>query len=312
MMELLIVSDVGGTQIRVAAYDANTLLCVNHGKILTKAPDQTPIQRLINLIWDVSGQGTIKAISIGLPGLIDIERGMVLKAPNIIGWSDYPARDLLMEEFSVPIWINNDANLAALGEWKYGIGQGHRNLLYLTISTGIGSGVIVENQLLLGATGLAAEFGHVIVEPNGDMCGCGQRGHLEAYSSGTAIASYVTHHLEMGRPSILRSHKPVQGLDIYLAAQEGDELAREAYARAGKYLGLAISNFLHILNPSIVILGGGVTQVGKYLLDPMHAALQQAIIHPEYVSRLLITNASLADNVGLQGALAFLLMKLAC
>src|SRR5690606_30569503 len=117
------------------------------------------------------------------PGFIDSANGVVIHAPNIPGWEDLPLRDLLSSRFNVPVHVGNDANLAALAEWRYGAGQGHHDLLYLTISTGIGGGVIIGNQLLVGTRGMAAEFGHVTMMPDGPVCGCGERGHLEAIAS---------------------------------------------------------------------------------------------------------------------------------
>ncbi|OJX47306.1 MAG: hypothetical protein BGO78_17730 [Chloroflexi bacterium 44-23] len=308
-MELYIVSDIGGTQIRVAAHDSSTLSCIDQKKIATQRQGQYPIQRLINLIRDISKDHILKAISIGVPGFLDLEKGIILNCPNIPGWVNFPIRQILTEQFNVPIYINNDANLAALGEWKYGIGQGHKNLLYLTISTGIGSGVIINNQLLLGTKGLAGELGHTTLEPNGPLCGCGQYGHLEALASGTAIKAYVEAQIESGRSSTLSGSINFQGNDIFLAARNGDSLAFEAYQRAGKYLGMAIANFLHIFNPSIVILGGGVTQVGDLLFKPTESSLRDHVIRPEYIDMLQLTKSSLGDDVGLQGALAYLVLN---
>ncbi len=306
-MELYIVSDIGGTQIRVAAHDSHTLSCVDQKKIATHMPGQLPIQRLISLIKEISNNHSIKSISIGVPGFLNLEKGIILKCPNIPGWENFPIKQILVEHFNVPIFVNNDANLAALGEWKYGIGQGHKNLIYLTVSTGIGSGVIINNQLLTGSTGLAAELGHVTMQPDGPLCGCGHRGHLEAFSSGTAIKAYILEQIQRGRLSMLSATDGLHGNDVFLAAKNGDTLAIDAYDRAGMYLGIAIANLLHTFNPSIVIIGGGVTQVGDLLFEPLERSLLERVIRPEYVENLLLTKASLGDDVGLQGALAFLI-----
>ncbi len=308
-MELYIVSDIGGTQIRVAAHDSHTLMCVDQKKIATQLPGQSPIQRLVNLIKEISKNHSINSISIGVPGFLNLEKGIVLNCPNIPGWENFPIKQILLEHFNVPIFVNNDANLAALGEWKYGIGQGHRNLLYLTVSTGIGSGVIIDNQLLTGSTGLAAELGHVTMQPDGPLCGCGHRGHLEAFASGTAIKAYIFEQLLAGKSSLVSATNGLHGNDVFLAAKNGDALAIEAYERAGRYLGIAIANFLHTFNPSIVIIGGGVTQVGDLLFKPLECSLYERVIRPEYIENLLLTKASLGDDVGLQGALAFLLQN---
>ncbi len=265
---------------------------------------------LIALIEGVVGIHTIKAIAFGVPGFLDLKNGIILKAPNVSGWTNYPIVQILVEKFHVPIFMNNDANLAALAEWKYGAGIGHKNLLYLTISTGIGSGVIVNESLLEGADGIAAELGHITLLPDGPLCGCGHRGHLEALSSGTAIRNYVIEQLNNGRDSMLINTPVLDGNNIVQAAQNGDLLAIEAYQRAGKYLGIAIANFLHIFNPSIVVLGGGVIQAGELLFSPMNSSLLESIAIEEYIQNLTITTATLGDDVGLRGALALLLLNI--
>lgn len=309
-MDVYIVSDIGGTQIRVAAYNSRSVQLVNQQKIPTQGYGQLPIDRIMALIETVTGFNTIKAISFGVPGFLDLKNGVIRKAPNVPGWTNFPIRQILQERFQVPVFMNNDANLAALAEWKYGAGMGHKNLLYLTISTGIGSGVIVNETLLEGADGIAAELGHVTILPEGPLCGCGHRGHLEALSSGTAIRNFIVEQINNGRESILNNTPILDGKDIVQAAKSGDSLAIEAYQRAGKYLGIAIANFLHIFNPSIVVLGGGVIQAGELLFNPMNAALLESIVVEEYVQNLSITTATLGDDVGLRGALALLLMNL--
>ncbi len=244
------------------------------------------------------------------PGFLDPDLGIVYEAPNIPGWENYPLRKILEEVFNIPIFLGNDANLAALGEWKFGAGIGHSNLLYLTISTGIGSGAILNNNLLLGHKGLAGEFGHVTVLPDGPMCGCGKQGHIEAIASGTGILNYVNEQISAGRTTILSNLEKITGKDVNQAALNGDALAIEAYNRAGYYLGIALANFLHMLNPSIVIFGGGVSFSGELLFAPMRKSLEERLISPAYLDGLTITTAQLGDDVGLKGALALVVTKM--
>jgi glucokinase len=154
----------------------------------------------------------------------------------------------------------------------------------------------------LGSHGLAAELGHVTILPDGPLCGCGQRGHLEALASGTGIAAYVAKQLASGRQSSLAG-KP-ETKEISQAAKNGDELANEAFQRAGHYLGLGVANYLMIFNPSIVIFGGGVSQVGDLLFEPMRETLNKSVLSKHYLQGLVITTAELGDNTGLYGALA--------
>jgi glucokinase len=209
----------------------------------------------------------------------------------------------------VPAYLDNDANLAGLAEWKFGAGRGHHDVLYLTVSTGVGGGVILGDRLLQGHHGLAAELGHVTVDASDSapVCGCGFRGHLEAFSSGTGIERFVADELAAGRKSTLTG-KP-SAMKIAEAALAGDELARKAYARAGEYLGIGVANYLHIFDPSIVIFGGGVSMSGNLLFEPFEASLHKHVFHPRYLEGLEIKQAELGDDAGLLGALALARMK---
>jgi glucokinase len=251
MVEHYLVADIGGTQMRAACFPVTSQKPVQVKKIATQGVQDTPLERLFRLLESVTPTGaTIKAISVAAPGPSDPYAGVVFEAPNIPGWTNLPLRKHLEEHFHVPTAIGNDANLAALGEWRFGAGQGHHHLVYITVSTGIGGGVIIDDKLLLGVHGLAAELGHVTVIPEGPLCGCGQRGHLEAIASGPSIARWVQEEIHQGVPSLLPGDRSLSAKEVALAAQRGDELAAEALARAGTYLGVAIADCLHIFNPS--------------------------------------------------------------
>jgi glucokinase len=302
-MDMNIAVDIGGTQLRVAIYPKGEQHPIVQKRIPTQAKGQAPLDRLIGLIAEVwPADGHICAIAAAVPGWINPKLGIMYSAPNIPGWDRIPLVKILSERFGVPVKLGNDANMAALGEWRYGAGRGHHNLLYLTISTGIGGGVICDDRLLLGADGLAAELGHVIVDPDGPVCSCGRRGHLEAYGSGTAIAHYVAEQLAQGAPSELAMIKTPSARDISQAAEHGDALARAALQRAGEYIGLGIANYLTIFNPSIIILGGGVSRSGPYLFEPLRSAVAERALDPEYLNGLVITTAALGDDAGLTGA----------
>jgi glucokinase len=304
-MDLEIVADVGGTQIRVAVFQDGATTPTEIQKIRTKDKEKRPEERLADLILSMRpGQGRLRAVAVAVPGYVDPVNGLVYRAPNIPGWDNFPVRTYLEEKIDAPVLIGNDANLAALGEWRFGAGVGFHNLIYLTISTGIGAGVIMDDRLILGEHGLAAELGHVTVVPEGPLCGCGQRGHLEAVASGTAIARYVAEKLALGYPSSLASLTNPTAKDVSIAAEKGDELAIRALHHAGTYIGYALADFLHMLNPAIVILGGGVSRAGALLIEPLKAALPERIMNRAYVDNLIITTCALGDNAGLMGALA--------
>lgn len=301
-MGYVLAIDIGGTHLRAAAYAPASLIPLRHRRIPTHAPNEAIFDRLTALIESV-WPGEVEAIGIASPGPLDPHNGVIMATPNIQEWRNFPLAARLRERFGVPVFLDNDANLAGLAEWKFGAGRGHHNILYLTISTGIGGGVILEDRLLQGHHGLAAELGHVTLDasPSAPLCGCGLRGHLEAFSSGTGIENYVAAQLAEGRKSRLSGRPSAK--QIAEAAAQGDELGREAYARAGEYLGLGVANYLHIFDPSIVILGGGVSMSGSLLLEPFETSLRKRVFHPRYLERLVIAKAELGDDAGLLGAM---------
>lgn len=290
---------------RAALYEPDNPRPLVHERVETRSGEPGVYERMkgvIKSIWPAAGG--VQAIGVASPGPLDPHAGYVLKTPNIPEWENFPLAPSLKKDFQVPAFLDNDANLAALGEWKFGVARGHRNVLYLTVSTGVGGGVIAENQLLQGYHGLATELGHTILDPDGPLCSCGFAGHLEAFSSGPAIARYVSEQLEAGVKSTLTLSEHPDALAIAEAAKRGDALAIAAYARAGEYLGIGVANFLHAFDPSIVIFGGGVSLVGPLLFDPFRASLQRHVFHPRYLEGLKIEMAALGDDAGLLGALA--------
>ncbi|HEX7974153.1 MAG TPA: ROK family protein [Anaerolineales bacterium] len=297
--------DIGGTQLRAASYASDSLTPLKLARTSTRDPHLTPLERLQDLIASIWPEDKeVAAIGVAAPGPIDPYHGVIYAAPNIPGWNNMPLRQILEDSFHVPVVLGNDANLAALGEWQYGAGQGHHYLVFLTVSTGIGGGVIVDDRLLLGSRGLATELGHITVLPGGPLCGCGQSGHLEALASGTAIARWVREELARGMESTLPLHENLTGRMISQAAEKGDALARAALERAGTFIGIAVADFLHIFNPSVVIIGGGVARSGPLLMDPLAAAMKAHALNPQYYADLTLTTAALGDEAGLLGALA--------
>jgi glucokinase len=262
---------------------------------------------LIDSVWPAE---EVAAISVACPGPLNPLEGLIISTPNIPAWVNFPLVQKLEQRYHVPTFLDNDANLAALGEWRYGAGRGHKNVLFLTISTGIGGGVISDDQLLSGARGMAAELGHITVLPGGPLCSCGRHGHLEAIASGTGIARYVQDRVDAGQPSSLLGGPKVTARMIAQAAQAGDALSREAFTYAGEFLGQAVADFLHMFNPSIVIFGGGVSQSGALLFDPMKTSLEKHVMDPAYLRELSITTAQLGDSAGLLGSLALAHKKL--
>lgn len=290
---------------RAALYEPENPKPISHQRIQTHTEEPGVYERmtaLIKSIWPKDRK--VLAIGIASPGPLDPYTGYILKTPNIKEWQNFPLGPNLSRDFNVPVFVENDANLAALGEWKFGAGRGHHHLLYLTISTGVGGGVIADDHLLQGYHGLATELGHTIVEPDGPLCSCGFAGHLEAFSSGPAIVKYVIRELEVGASSSLHLGEIITARVVAAAAAKGDELAISAYKRAGDYLGIGVANFLVAFDPSIVVFGGGVSQVGPLLFDPFRGSLKKRVFHPRYLEDLKIEMAALGDDAGLLGALA--------
>jgi glucokinase len=309
-MSVIITIDIGGTQLRVATFSGGSTTPLKVIRTSTRKKNEKVIDRLLAAIDSVWPEEPVSAISAACPGPVDPTQGVIISTPNIPGWINFPFVDLFRKKYHVPVFLENDANLAAVGEWRYGAGQGHNDILYLTISTGIGGGVICGGHLLTGCRGLAAELGHLTVLPRGPRCSCGQRGHLEAVASGPAIAGYVMKHIAGGRLSILSRNSRITATDVAVAARQGDALSLEAFAYAGNHLGRAVADYLHIFNPSILIFGGGVSQSGPLLFDPMKKALAGHVMDAAYLDNLQITNAMLGDNAGLLGALAQAIFKL--
>lgn len=310
-MSLIVAVDIGGTQMRAACYTHEKLKPIKQKKIPTLASKPGGLERLKSVIEDVWPQTeAVAAIGLGSPGPLDPHSGYLLAPPNNPEWHNFPLAPSIEKHFSVKTYLDNDANLAGLAEYRFGAGKGHHHVLYITVSTGIGAGVIIDDRLLQGYHGLAAELGHSIIDPDGPPCSCGFNGHLEAFSSGPAIVKYVLGELEASTGSVLKRDSNMTARDVAEAAQQGDALAIKAYQRAGEYLGIGVASFLHAFDPSIVIFGGGVSQVGGLLFDPFEASLRKRVFHPRYLEGLVITRANLGDDAGLLGARALAEMKI--
>ncbi len=313
--------DIGGTHIRAARFAHDSQVPEPKTKIPTQGTLglEAVLQRLEMAIREVAGDDLSQIAGIGMaaPGPTDPYTGTVLSAPNLPGWVDVPLRRHIENRIGRPTFLGNDANLATLGEWKFGAGRGHHDVLYLTISTGIGGGVISGGHLLLGARGLAAEVGHMLAVPDGPLCGCGQRGHLEAVASGTAIGRIAREKLAAGEgagSSILHLASGdlanVTGAVVGAAALAGDALATAIVVQAGTLLGRTVASLLHAFNPSIVICGGGVSLLGDVILDPLRAAVQQYAMDEVYWRNCPIVLGTLGDDGGLVGAAALAMESL--
>ena len=303
--EIALAIDLGGTQYRVAAITRDAQMIARLSG-LTRADEEPDvvIQDLADAVDAIRGQvvgRTILGVGIIAPGPLDPSTGIVFQCPNLPRWHNVPLADELEARVGLPTYLGNDANLAALAEARHGAGRGAQHLVYLTVSTGVGSGVVVDGQLLLGEHGAGAEAGHMALSFDGPLCSCGNHGCLEAYASGTSLVRRAREALDGGRASSLRELAEIDAIDVATAAEQGDGLAQELIEQAGRALGLGVRNLLHIFNPSVVVIGGGVSRIGPRLWDPMWQVVNSDAL-TTYRQDLRIVPAELGDDSGLMGA----------
>ena len=304
--------DLGGTQIRAVRIDRDGRIHA-HQRVATAATSGPQvvigqIEQLIAAMVDTLAPAEIIGIGVASTGPVDLGTGIALQAPTIAGWFNVPLKALLEERTGLHVELRNDANMAALGEWRFGSGRGCEHFVYVTISTGIGGGVIVDNKLLLGRNGMAGEVGHMTILPDGPICCCGNHGCWEALASGTALAQFAAEALADGQPSLIRdiaAGAPVRGVHVAAAAEQGDPLAQKLMQREGEWIGIGVTNLLHMYSPERVALGGGVSQ-NLALFEPyIRRTIAERAMPP--FRDVTICAAQLVDDAGVIGAAASLL-----
>ena len=299
-MSVLLGMDLGGTRLRAARGD-ETGAIQNRVEVLTDRT--TGCKDLVRQIVDVAdtalGGEKPAFIAVAAPGPLDARTGVLFHPVNF-AVDDIPLRAALEDHFGVPAVVHNDANVAALGEWKHGGHGSTEHLIYVTISTGVGAGIISDGRLIDGFNTTAGEIGHTIIDPNGPRCGWGHRGCVEIICSGTSIARAANERLQAGERSVLKP--PVAAEDVAQATREGDKLAREVFFHAADTLGLAVVNLIHLFSPEIVVLGGGVTRAGELLFEPVRARIAHDAMRATIAS-VRVCPSRLGDDVGLVGAL---------
>jgi glucokinase len=248
-----------------------------------------------------AGLGPVAAVGIACGGPLDAGTGTLIAPPHLPGWHNVAIGRLAEEAFDRPAALQNDATAGALAEYRFGAGTEASTLLYLTISTGIGGGAVVDGRLHLGAAGNAAEFGHVTVRRGGRPCSCGRRGCIEAYGSGTSIAERARERLADHPASALAELPDVTAADVTRAAAAGDPLAAELWAETVDLLGAAITDLVNVFEPDLVVLGGGVTRAGAMLLDPIREIVAAEAMPPAAAAAQVVL-AGLGDHVGVVGA----------
>jgi glucokinase len=302
--------DLGGTQLRVAIAD-------DRGRIRTvvRLPTEAARgkQHVINRMLAAVGQaleqnGTrarqVRALGIGMPGPLDPAAGLVLQPANLPGFRNVPLNRIMTRATHIPTFIHHDAHLAALGEYRRGAARGAHDLIYVTVSTGIGAGILLKGELYSGAHGIAGEVGHIVVQKDGPPCTCGNHGCVEAISSGTGISRTAREAAPVTPGSALHGIENPTPEDVARAARAGDRLAISILENAGAYLGIALGTLINLFNPDMIVLGGPVLKSGPPLLGPMRRSMV-ASSWPSARRGLRIVRPMLGADVGLIGAIEF-------
>lgn len=310
-MSYIVGIDIGGTKTSVSLGSAQ-------GKILIRQvfptenvrPTLNLAKRIIRAYlrkYDRKFKKT-KGIGISCAGPLDLKKGLLINPPNMPTWRNVPLRKIFARSFSLPVAIDNDANCAALAEKTFGAGRKVRTLFYYTVSTGVGGGLIIDGQIHHGASFDAGEIGHSVLLPGGPKCMCGKQGCLEALSSGTAIARMArkqaaTNSLIL---KLAGSRKDINAIIVAQAAYQGNRLARAIYQQAAFYLGLSIANVIQVINPEMIVIGGGISKAGKLLFQPLIKTARKFSWPRPYRSCKIVL-AQLKDNVGDLGAISLIL-----
>ena len=321
--------DLGGTNLRIATIDehGNVLEKVTLGVRVTQGRDLV-VEDMCGAIQAAIAKfqaiGPLQGIGIGVPGIIDMAKGTVHESPNLPGWDNYPVRDKIEKRLGTPVILENDANSAALGEMWLGASRGVEDMAIITLGTGVGGGMVLRGRVWHGATGMAGEFGHMTVEPDGALCLCGNRGCLEAYSSATAILRMAREAVASGAATRLReasANAEFSARMVYNLAMQGDEEARKVFDRVGRALGILLAGVINALNLPMYVIGGGVSAAWDLFSPAVFQELRErsmvyaatapeakpgrgvsAHVMPGGTTKTIITPAVLGSDAGLFGA----------
>lgn len=309
--DLLLGLDFGGTKLTAGVARSGGMALLGRLQCPTSTPKaaESDLRAMLGLADRLLGrnEGKLQAVGVSFGGPVDFREGIVLTSHHVPGWESLPLRQRLQDRLRVPVAVDNDANAGAWGEWQYGAGQGYRNILYVTVSTGVGGGVVLDGRPYRGTNGTAGEIGHVRIQSDGPLCTCGRQGCVESLAAGPYIAraaqrelkenpsrGAVLLHLAGGTPDAITSES------VARAAMQGDVLSQEVLRDAAFALGQGIANAIYLLNPECVILGGGVTKAGESYLQTVREA-SKADVPPNVTVN--IVPAALGDDAPLWGAL---------
>lgn len=302
--ETILACDLGGTNLRLAVIS-------NEGKIFRRLKFETPqnaeeiVQKIAEAAdrfrGDENETGKIKAVALAAPATINAQKGIVLQAPNLTVLNDFPIAEKLEEKSNLPCVLENDANAAAIGEAWRGATRNFQNSICATLGTGVGGGIIIGGKILRGVDGTAGEIGHICVAPGGAKCGCGARGCLEQYASGSGIVRLAKKFLRNFPHSVLRKSETFSAQEIYKAAKTGDELGIEVFRKQGFYLGIAFAGLVNLLNPEAIVVGGGAAGAWDLFYPQMKRYVEENA-YREPANRVKLLRAECGDDAGVLGA----------
>ena len=312
---LILGIDIGGTKILTAVINAKgEMLSRDHSITPAREGQEAVVKSILDSTVRSLDQAGITAanlfaIGIGAPGLSNPETGMLFTSPNLPGWENVLLRDIIEKELGKKAFLINDANAAAVGELHFGAGRGIQNFIYITVSTGIGGGIIIDGRIYTGSTGTAGELGHMVIDDNGPTCNCGNKGCWEILASGTALAREARRRIKEGSVTSILKYagsdlEKVNAEAIHQAAQAGDNLAVELIARTSYYLGVGLANLINIFNPEVIVIGGGLSNIGDMLLKPAFEEARRRAFKQSYQS-VRFARAELGRNSGVLGTAAF-------
>lgn len=302
--------DVGGTNVKIALVNENGgIVYSNSIPTRTEMGYEYTVNSMKEAIRELlketnSKPEDIEGMGFGFPGQIDCEKGIVKLAPNVPGWVNVPIAEIMEKEFGIPTKVDNDVRCAALGELNFGAGQGCENLICITVGTGIGSGLIVNGKLVRGASNAAGEIGHIKLDiTGGPLCGCGDRGCLEAFASGPSIVAMAEEYIKGGKSTKYRelANPEITPYVVSVAAQEGDPVARRIFTIMGEYIGVGLASVVNLLNPEKIIIGGGVAAAGDILMNPIKETLVKRAM-PISGAAVEVVPAQLGNTAGVIGA----------
>ncbi len=310
--------DIGGTSVKLGIVSAKGRVLASSSFLTEKTKSrkkqlETLAAHILELIRRARDKNfRVLGLGIGAPGPIDVEKGFVHFFPNIPGWKSTPLKKILQKKLKLPVFIDNDANAMALGEFLFGAGRGAKNIVALTLGTGIGGGLVMDGKLFHGPAYSAAEIGHLVINENGPQCGCGSRGCIETYVGNGYFVKEVQRRLKAGQKSVLKSwlrkKAKLTPLLVAQAARKGDRFSREIWRETGEHLGTALTGLVNILNPEKIILGGGIAQNGKFLFHPVVKTLQKKAF-PIAARSVKVVRAALGVDAGLIGAAALVFVN---